>query len=499
MCEENPGSHTAKTGLSPGLRPDCFVNACSIQTDFSHHDGNKTRCQDRTGHSNRCNIVINMATAPSVALRHFDTLYSKFLGRRWPSARLGLLSPKKHCLVANSYLCPKERTGLEPWDEQPIDIAHYYKKHLRSYHKHLKRQQQITTESSDTDVTNLDDSSDLSDGMSSAEDLIQMFSDRRIDDDEKYFINKASTRLTLNDYVPATELISRETITSDLAYYETYDPSLQLDIERIVELPLQFSDQLKLYTFPRGSWSKFGEAKPVAGSIIFNHYLLDGGSILPVLALDLQIDDECADYCAAPGGKSLAMMMTMRPTLLLCNDVSSSRLGKMYTIFRQYLPDVKYIRETLRLSNKNAVNLVMPDAFDKILVDVPCSNDRTSVESVENNLFNRTRIEERLAISTRQCDILVSALKSIRPNGSVVYSTCTMSPVENDGVVQKALARLQIESHHARYAVVSLREAFRPLRGLYKFDTNGEFGQLVLPSITSNFGPMYISKIKRLS
>lgn len=436
------------------------------------------------------------ATAPILALKHFDSFYAKVLGRNWPSARLGLLSPKKHCLIANSFLGPEEQRIERLKDDGAIELSRYYKKHLYSYHESIRQPVKQTVE---VTTTIPDTASELNGGLSSAEDLMQMFSDRRMDDDEKYFINRASTQLSLNDFVPATEFISKEHTQSDLAYYEGYDPDLKLDVEHIEEPPLEFSSELKIFTFPRGSWSRFDEPQIRGSADLSTHYLLDGGSVLPVLALDVQFDDFCADYCAAPGGKSLALLMTLRPKQLLCNDWSSSRLGRMYTMMRQYVPDVNYIRETLRLLNKDARMLAQADCYDKILVDVPCSNDRVSVDNLENNIFKRSRTDERLLLPSIQCDILTAALKSVRPKGAVVYSTCTMSPLENDSVVQKALARLQTEGHHARFAVVSLKEAFRPLRGIYKFHTKFDYGQLVIPSITSNFGPMYISKIKRLT
>lgn len=46
---------------------------------------------------------------------------------------------------------------------------------------------------------------------------------------------------------------------------------------------------------------------------IIDYYLMDGGSILPVLALDLQFGDRVLDMCSAPGGKALASLQTLLP------------------------------------------------------------------------------------------------------------------------------------------------------------------------------------------
>ncbi len=56
------------------------------------------------------------------------------------------------------------------------------------------------------------------------------------------------------------------------------------------------------------------------------YYLLDFASILPVVAMDLKEDDVVADICAAPGGKSLAMILTKTPKMVFAIDKSWSRM-----------------------------------------------------------------------------------------------------------------------------------------------------------------------------
>lgn len=461
-----------------------------------------------------------------LALGHFDGLYSRVYGRDWPSVRLGLLSPKKYCAVLNSFTDTDELIKTLTEEQGAIDLARYYKKHQQSYTRWKLREQiienkktrkrEMMAKSANIDVEQVDPDSievsdvsdselrgaqttDQSDGFSTAEDLMAMFSDRRMDEDEKYFINRASTQLSLNDFVPTTELLRREEIGNDLMYYEGYNPDITLNVDRLEDPTLEFCEQLKIFTFPRNEWLSFEEPTLVEQAQISTHYVLDGASILPVLALDLQMDDVCADYCASPGGKSLAMLMTLRPKHILCNDISLSRLERLTKVMRQYAPDISYTKSCLNFSRVDARKLIYPDTFDKILVDVPCSNDRCSVELLDNNIFKRARSQERLNLPTLQSDILKSALKSLKPKGVVVYSTCTMSPLENDAVVQRTLMQLEMEASEMKFAVVGLKEAFRPLRGLYKFKDDFKYGSQVVPSICSNFGPMYICKLKRMA
>lgn len=59
----------------------------------------------------------------------------------------------------------------------------------------------------------------------------------------------------------------------------------------------------------------------------------------------------------------------------------------------------------------------------------------------ENNIFKATRTKDRLCIPDLQADILTNCLKLLKPGGSLVYSTCSLSPVQNDGVIRMALSR----------------------------------------------------------
>ncbi len=94
-----------------------------------------------------------------------------------------------------------------------------------------------------------------------------------------------------------------------------------------------------------------------------------------------------------------------------------------------------------------------------------------------------------------------SALSCVRPGGSVVYSTCTMSPIQNDGIVKAALKYFWEETS-VDFFVSDLSKTFSPLKKFMKFaegQGKPKYGQLVIPSIIDNFGPMYVAKITRVN
>lgn len=77
--------------------------------------------------------------------------------------------------------------------------------------------------------------------------------------------------------------------------------------------------------------------------------------------------------------------------------------------------------------------------FDRILADVPCSGDGTLRKNV--NLWNDWNPGNALGLHLTQVRILVRALQMLKPGGRVVYSTCSMNPVENESVIAAAIER----------------------------------------------------------
>lgn len=63
----------------------------------------------------------------------------------------------------------------------------------------------------------------------------------------------------------------------------------------------------------------------------------------------------------------------------------------------------------------------------------------------DNNIFKPDRVKERLRLPEHQAAILSNCIRLLKPGGSLVYSTCSLSPVQNDGVVHMALSRVFTE------------------------------------------------------
>ncbi|NXO80186.1 NSUN4 methyltransferase, partial [Sitta europaea] len=195
------------------------------------------------------------------------------------------------------------------------------------------------------------------------------------------------------------------------------------------------SSKIKCYTFPRGDITRFRPARPDALGLL-DYYLMDAASLLPVLALSVQPDDFVLDLCAAPGGKTLALLQNGFCGYLAANDVSVSRTKRLYQILHSYVP--KEVRDTVSVTSYDGRDWdqVEGGTFHKVLVDVPCTTDRHSAMEEDNNIFHKRRTKERQMLPMLQLQLLMAGILAAKPGGQVVYSTCSLSPLQNECVVE---------------------------------------------------------------
>lgn len=152
------------------------------------------------------------------------------------------------------------------------------------------------------------------------------------------------------------------------------------------------------------------------------------------------------DLCAAPGGKSTLLASLMSPdSLLISNEVIRSRAA----ILKENI--IKWGQDNIIVTHNDPSDFrPLESAFDMILVDAPCSGegmfrkDNTAIlEWSENNL--------RLC-SERQKRILSDIYNCLKPEGILIYSTCTYNPGENEEILDYLTEEFETESipiaHH---------------------------------------------------
>jgi 16S rRNA (cytosine967-C5)-methyltransferase len=160
-------------------------------------------------------------------------------------------------------------------------------------------------------------------------------------------------------------------------------------------------------------------------------YIQDPGTLLAPRELAPKPGERILDYCAAPGGKTtfVAQMMNNQGKIV-AGDVSRERLKLIeQNCARLGVTCVELIQNSkLEIQNLK---------FDKILMDVPCSN--TGVMRRRVDLRWRISPEQISRLQQTQLDLLGLAVPRLKPHGTLIYSTCSLEPEENTEVIREFL------------------------------------------------------------
>lgn len=168
-------------------------------------------------------------------------------------------------------------------------------------------------------------------------------------------------------------------------------------------------------------------------------YIQNAASWLPVLALDPHPGERILDMCAAPGGKSSHIQaVTDNQAELVCNDNSRPRLMKLQANLQRLGVEADYLlADATKLSRRDDLG-----RFDKILLDAPCSGEGLmTLRPEDDKLFDSWSVAHIRRLSDLQKKLITEAWRLLRPGGTLVYSTCTMAPEENEAVVAYLLRR----------------------------------------------------------
>ena len=200
-------------------------------------------------------------------------------------------------------------------------------------------------------------------------------------------------------------------------------------------------------------------------------YVQEPSAMSAVTALDVQPGDKVLDLCAAPGGKSTQIASKLSGTgLLWANEIVRPRAHIL-------LSNIE------RMGIKNAVvSNMTPEVlcgrlegyFDRVLVDAPCSGE--GMFRKDKEAIYEWSVEHSLACAERQKAILDTAAMALKPDGIMVYSTCTFSEDENEGVIKHFLQKhpeFELIDTGCSFGVASMEKALR----VYPF--NGGEGHFV--------------------
>lgn len=172
-------------------------------------------------------------------------------------------------------------------------------------------------------------------------------------------------------------------------------------------------------------------------------------SMIPPLLLDVKPHHYVLDMCAAPGSKTAQLIEALHaddekklPTgFVLANDSDYKRSHMLvHQVKRLNSPNFLVVNHDATLFPRIRLNNTQQDLkFDRILCDVPCSGDGTMRKNL--NVWKDFRVGNALGLHSVQELILNRGLQLLKKGGRLVYSTCSLSPIENEAIVASALRK----------------------------------------------------------
>jgi 16S rRNA (cytosine967-C5)-methyltransferase len=162
-------------------------------------------------------------------------------------------------------------------------------------------------------------------------------------------------------------------------------------------------------------------------------YLQDEASQLVAQIVDAKPGERVLDLCAAPGGKT-TLIADRSGAMIVAGDRSAARMATVVATMR--LHKLKSIKPVLLDAAEQLP--FASRAFDKVLVDAPCSGTGT----LRRNPEIRWRLSpaDIAPLAEQQKQILKRAAEMVKPGGRLIYSTCSVETDENEQVIQDVLA-----------------------------------------------------------
>jgi 16S rRNA C967 or C1407 C5-methylase (RsmB/RsmF family) len=169
-------------------------------------------------------------------------------------------------------------------------------------------------------------------------------------------------------------------------------------------------------------------------------------SMIPALMLDVAAHHNVLDVCAAPGSKTEQLLSIMRskhnsssvacPGMVVANDADPVRIN---TLRRRYARSGSPNLLVTCSRAEDLQRLVGRPVFDRIVADVPCSGDGTIRKFP--HIWRLFRPRMSLELHLVQLQIAIASVQLLKPGGRMVYSTCSINPLEDEAVVAGLLRR----------------------------------------------------------
>jgi len=215
--------------------------------------------------------------------------------------------------------------------------------------------------------------------------------------------------------------------------------TLKAGLEDLNAWAERYGWQLKPVPFCPSGWWVISAQYPVSQTIEHRlgfYYIQEAASMLPVELFDFVPGERplILDMAASPGGKTTHLVARTRDQgLVVANDSSRERV----TALRLVLQTWGAINVAVTAFPGERWGQWYPETFDAILLDAPCSMQ--SLRPSEGHPMRPVSPREQHMLVRRQAALLVSALSALKTGGQLVYATCTLTPEEDEGVLDDIL------------------------------------------------------------
>lgn len=226
------------------------------------------------------------------------------------------------------------------------------------------------------------------------------------------------------------------------------------------------------------------------------YYIQEAASMLPVELFDYEDVPRplILDLAASPGGKTTHLAdKTADQGLILANDSSHARLHALQIVLQNW----GVVNQAVTGFSGERFGAWFPGTFDFVLLDAPCSMQ--GLRGSDSHPLHTISVKERTRLTLRQQNLLISAIKATRVGGQVVYSTCTLTPEENEGVLSAVIKALpgyfRIANLHTRLPFSAPALASD---GMISFPPEVQNGVRLWPHICSTAG-FFAARLEKLA
>jgi len=163
-------------------------------------------------------------------------------------------------------------------------------------------------------------------------------------------------------------------------------------------------------------------------------------SMIPTIALELKPGEIVLDMCSSPGSKTTQIAENLQNRgLVIANEIANNRINTLVSNIQRHGNKTSMI---IQHDGRHIPKILNP-GFDKILVDVPCTGSGTTRKNPD--VWKKWLPSGSRSLHNLQVELLRKAINLSKPGGRIVYSTCSLDPVENEAVIAEVLRDNTVE------------------------------------------------------